>query len=368
MTAPFPTWVYWSALLLKVAAGIALGLIFHYYYQDGDTLTFFEAVRTGAQEHTREPRTEFFLSFLRPLVKVSGNSYWITTIYLSFLSFLGFWYAACTLSQSYNSYRWVIAVSFLWLPSVVFWSSGIIKDSLANAALAVAVSTVIYWHKAKQINWRRLMLLALSVFILFKIKHYLLIAGIFFAGLLVALSLFKNISTKQRLIAILIFLVSLATTQYIHPYLQLHRLPQTLYENNQAILEKSKPDSRIDLAMNKPEWSEIVRAVPKALHIGLFRPSLFDSTPFWGWIHRLENFILAILLVMSAILLPLLRTKIDAPLIIASLGAILLLAILLPISTPNFGTLVRYKSAYLPYLFLLGGILPWQYLASQRKE
>ena len=43
--ADFPGWIYWSSLLLKLAAGVVVGLIFFHHYEMGDTIVFFnEAV------------------------------------------------------------------------------------------------------------------------------------------------------------------------------------------------------------------------------------------------------------------------------------------------------------------------------------
>ena len=141
-----------------------------------------------------------------------------------------------------------------------------------------------------------------------------------------------------------------------------------LYQNNKAIIEKSDVEDELDIELQTETWSEILSNVPKALHAGLFRPSIYDQTPIWGWLHRAENLVLTILVLMSFILVLKEKPSVDWPLLIASICGILLLAILLPLSTPNFGTLVRYKNAYMPYLFLISFILPYRYIASQTEE
>ena len=369
MKTDLPNWIFWLGLAMKLAAGVVLGLIFFKYYGSGDTINFFEYAK-NVQDYNgdSQPRTQFFVRLLRPLVIITGGSYWITSLYFSFISFLCFWYGNKVLITFYPRLKWIIAVCFLFIPSVVFWSSGIIKDSLASASLVVAVVSTIRIYNSKNITLVDVLSILVAAFLLLKIKHYLLITFILFAGVLLSLMLFKKLSRKWKFTSLLIIVVAFSTTQFIHPYLEINRIPWTLYQNNKAIIEKSDVEDELDIELQTETWSEILSNVPKALHAGLFRPSIYDQTPIWGWLHRAENLVLTILVLMSFILVLKEKPSVDWPLLIASICGILLLAILLPLSTPNFGTLVRYKNAYMPYLFLISFILPYRYIASQTEE
>ncbi|WP_350216431.1 hypothetical protein [Ekhidna sp.] len=359
-----PGWVYWLGLLLKLSAGIVLGLIFYEYYESGDTIAFFEAAK-NLTEVENQPRTQFFLKILRPVVVFTDGSYWITSLYFSFISFISFWYGLKVLSNLYPDIRWLITICFLIIPSIVFWSSGIIKDSMASAALIVFVVSMIQTYKLKRLLIPDLILILIGGFILLYVKHYLFITAIIFSAVLFSLSLYRQLQPKWRFASILVIFIALVGTQFVHPYLAINRIPWTLQQNNQAILEKSDSEDRLNIVLEEDSWTEVISNVPKALHAGLFRPSLFDQTPVWGWIHRVENFLLIILMMMSIILFFKKKHKIDWALFVGSLCGILLLAIMLPLSTPNFGTLVRYKNSYMPYLFLICSVLPYHYFTSQ---
>ncbi|WP_425390653.1 hypothetical protein [Ekhidna sp.] len=353
---------------MKLTAGIVLGLIFYEYYGAGDTINFFEDVKSMKPNNGSEPRTQFFLFILKPVVQFSNGSYWITSLYFSFLSFISFWYGVGLLIRLFPQLKWLIAISFLMIPSIVFWSSGIIKDSLASASLIIFISTSVFFYHKHKINIVGLFLMVISAFVLLKIKHYILISGILFIAILFCLTLFKQMGLKWKVASIVIFMGALSLTQIIHPYLKLDRIPWTLHQNNQAILDKSDVEDQLNIELTESSWNEVLKNVPKALHAGLFRPSIMDKTPIWGWIHRGENIVLTTLIMMSIILAIKLKPTVDWPLLLASICCILLLAIMLPLSTPNFGTLVRYKNAYMPYLFLISSILPYRYLTSQTKE
>lgn len=355
----FPGWIYWSALMLKLLAGIILGYIFYEYYGTGDTISFFE-IAQGNEKLSNDPRSQFFISILIPIVKLSGKSYWITSLWLSFISFIATWNAVRILSSIFQKSKYPIAICILFIPTVIFWSSGILKDTFAFAALITAIVLIIKFYKHTRLSTLDLLLLIVSMFLLFEIKHYLLITTLIFGGVLVASVMLKQINGKWKWIATLLFLgLTFFSTQVIHPYLTIDRIACTIYQNNVDIQQKS--NDPISISIEDPSILSVIRATPSALHTGLFRPSIFDSVPLWGTIHQVENLLLTILLFISLILLIKKKPKIDRPLLFASISCVLLLAIMLPLSTPNFGTLVRYKNAYMPFLFLICSILPYQY-------
>lgn len=360
--------IFWIALILKLSAGIILGFIFYEYYGSGDSITFFESAKL-AKSIENQPRTQFFIALLTPIVSLSGGSYWLTSLWLSLISFLASWFATITFIRIYPNLKVIILASFLFIPSIVFWSSGIMKDTLAYGAVMILVSLILKLYKQYKLRPIEILLILFASFILIQIKHYLFITLLLFGGILISILIFRKLSGKFKwVLTIVIFTTSILATQFIHPYLVLDRLPQTLYENNAAILEKSDSNSRLDIVIENDFWNAVIQEVPKALHAGLLRPNLTDSTPIWGWIHRIENFIVSLLIIMSILLCFKLKPSIDKPLLIAALVCILLLAIMLPLSTPNFGTLVRYKNPYMPYLILISGILPYKYFTSKTTD
>ncbi|WP_370089525.1 hypothetical protein [Ekhidna sp.] len=366
----FNPWVFWIALGLKLTAGLILGLIFYEYYGTGDTITFFEAAKSFNLENLNgQPRTQFFILILRPIVLITGGSYWLSSLWLSFISFVASWYAVIMMISLYPNLRAIISISFLFIPSVVFWSSGIMKDTIAFAALSIIVSLLLVLYERFKIRTVQLLILIIASYMLYQIKHYLFITSLVFAGGLLASMLFKKIKNQWRwIITLSIFIAALSATQFIHPYLEVDRIPWTLYENNSAILEKSDPEDRLNIVIENDSWSAVISEIPTSLHAGLFRPSIFDQTPVWGWVHRVENLILTSLIIMSILLYFKQKPKVDWVLFCSALACILLLAIMLPLSTPNFGTLVRYKNAFMPFLFLISSILPYQYLTSKTSD
>lgn len=363
----FHDWVFWTGLVLKLVAGIILGLMFIYHFGSGDTITFFELAKEGTEIYN-QPRTQFFVTLIRPIVLLSGGSYWITSLWISFISFVACWNALISLSRLYPKIKRLLAVCFLFIPSVVFWSSGVMKDALTFAALLTVIAVSLSLHNQAKLSLRDILLFLIGAFLLFKIKHYLLISTlIFFSILLSNLALKKMQGRTRWIVAIICLLVIWGSTQFIHPYLKVNRIAWALYENNHAINQQSDT-MQLNIIIEDDSWISVIREVPNALHAGLFRPSILDKTPIWGWIHKVENLLLTTLMFLSLLLYIKLKPKMDWPLLIAATICILLLATMLPLSTPNFGTLVRYKNAFMPFLFLMSSILPYQYFNAKSIE
>ena len=351
--------------MVKLFSGMLLGYLYHKYYGQGDTIHLFELAKFYSYESIQnQPREKFFVWIISPIVWLSGGSYWITSIWLSFIGFLACWYATVSLSETFNKIKLPIATCLLLVPSVVFWSSGILKDTVSFSCLVLSIALVVKFYRNQRLLFLDFILLILSLIVLFKIKHYLLITVLIFSSILIFSILLRRIKTKLKWpVAIAVLAIILISTQFIHPYLRVDRIVQTIYENNEAIASQTSPENRIIVLQNE-SLASLIDNVPISIYTGLFRPSLLDKTTSLGWVHKVENFILTVLLFLSLLLIIKEKHEFDLPLLFSSIFCIVLLGTLLPLTSPNFGTLVRYKNAYFPFLLLISSILPYRYLSS----
>ncbi len=378
----FSKWIFAGGLFLKCSAGIIVGLIFIDQYKSGDSLKFFElATELLARKKAsifslwfdgssgmgleNEPRVFFFVKILSFFFLITGGSYWLSALYFSFVSFLASWYFIIEFVKIYPKHKVVTIISFLVMPSLVFWSSGILKGTIANAALVVLIGCVLKIYHHKKLTLVEFFIALLCGFVLLKIKHYLLVVFLLFSGMLLCIWVYHKFRSRLRwLFSTAILLISLSLTQFIHPYLTISRIPLTIYENNLAIANKTDSDAQLDIVIDNPDWISVIKEIPTALYTGLFRPSLFDSTPIWGIVHKIENLILLGLVMLTFLIAIKTRPRINWSIIIPSVVCISVLASILALSTPNLGSLVRYKNAFMPFLFLIAGILPYQHLTS----
>ena len=377
-----PKWMFFFALILKIMAGLLMGWIFHQYYPNNDSISFYQSALRLMQDHSyweilngdtvyldhiNQSRVLNFEKVLVGFLLLTGKSYWLTTIYFSVISFLAFWYVVIEFHKIYPRLREVVVISFFFIPSVIFWSSGILKDTLAFCALAILVIQILKLYESERLKWWEFILSAISLVILLKIKHYLLIIFLLFCGLtLTTIAIRRMRGNLKWAVALLALATSLISTQLVHPYLRFQRLTLTVYENNLAINLRTAEEKQLGIYVEDPSIESIIQEVPRSLYTGLYKPLWLDKTPFWGLIHKIENLILLSLSIFSLIILIKERIKVNWSLVGPSLLCIALLATMLALSTPNIGTLIRYKNAFIPFFFIIVGILPYKYLMSKK--
>src|SRR5690606_12245815 len=68
---------------------------------------------------------------------ISGHTYSVIALFFAWFSFLGTWALYNTLLQIYPKLVKPFAISIFFLPSIFFWGSGLMKDSLTFGALGL---------------------------------------------------------------------------------------------------------------------------------------------------------------------------------------------------------------------------------------
>lgn len=377
------TW-YWPSLLLHIFSGLAIGWLYTYHYKEGDTLVFF----TEGVKLTALARQDFsaYLAFLwtgegpsnflnslyyqndRALFMVkltsltnllSFDNYWVSSLYFSLLSFFSSWKLSTTLTRYYPSAKAAVTLSFLLLPSAVFWSSGIVKESLALATLYYVLHVFLLFYKESKITWYRVILLVVSSWLLYIIKYYYV--AVLMPVLLTAI-LHQKISKRMTTdsfwlhtaLWIIIFVcLSLSVTQ-LHPNFYLDRFLWVLYNNYQDFISFSQPGDVMLFPFLKESWVSVLLLSPWAFMSGVFRPFFWESTNLFQAVASIENLLLLLLTLTALPSLRALSRHTDRMLLLAAIVYCFTLSTFLTLSTPNFGTLIRYRVGFLPlFVFLI---------------
>lgn len=374
---------YWPSLLLHIFCGLVIGALYMYHYKVGDTLTFFlEGVKltdlaksdlplylnflwTGDAPtafvdslNYKEDRALFMVKLTSIVNLLSFNNYWISSVYFSLLCFFSSWKLSNTLARYYPLTKAAIVFSFLLLPSVVFWSSGIVKESVALATLLYVVHVFLLFYHDSKITWYRIVILLMSTWLLYTLKYYYV--AVLMPVLITAL-LHQQLSKRipghsfglHFVLWVFIFLlISLSATQ-LHPNFHLSQFLGVLYNNYQDFLSFSQPGDVMLFSSLQESWGSVILLSPWAFFSGVFRPFIWESTNVFQAVASLENLLL-LLLALSA--LPSLRHLARHPhhmLILACLIYCFVLSTFLTLSTPNFGTLIRYRVGFLPFFVFL---------------
>lgn len=311
--------------------------------------------------------TLFVIKILGLLNFASSGSYWFTSAYLSIGGLVSAWLLVRTLRQLFPAAPvGASVVAFLLWPSVVWWASGITKETLvlgsAEALVALLLSGL--YRPSAWFRWRGLgkwlLLLGLAwlhvrlryFFALPLLGSLLALAGVVWAerrGWLRArwrgqgLALLGGLALVGALVVAVggepvskVFVTSQLWKNYVHGLATSTGRPHLMYA---------------DL---HPTVSSMARYFPLGAAQTLARPWLGESAVPRYVGAGLENLLLLGLLVLAAIAVARGRAgRLPSALVLALLLYCVVLAGLIGLSTPNLGTLLRYRTVLLPWLLWL---------------
>jgi hypothetical protein len=368
------------ALSVKIFAGIALGLLYFRYYKFGDTIVFsevataivdlygdsitgflrflfndHEVILANTYQVLNEPRSAFFIKILSVFYLLTNSNYWITSIYFSLISFLGSWILTDALIANNKKMKLSSILAMFYFPTFVFWTSGILKEAIAWFCLATMISYIITYLHKRNLSLKQILFSLFLLYILWSIKyHYaavlLLCAGPLLTFYLLQKYLKRNI--EYYLVVIAAFILICGLLMSIHPNFYPKRIFSVILENHQMIKHLTEPGHSIQFIYAKDPYVHFFINIPVSLFGGLFMPLLWQGTNILVYITGLVNAILLLLFIFKVI--DLFRSKKRKLSIVeVSMGLyIIILAILLAYSAPNFGTLERYKIGYIPFFTL----------------
>lgn len=374
------------ALFLKVLAGILVGVVFKHLYTGGDTFSYYEEgirISDYVRQHPgaafsiffdtdkvqnlwlilhyqEQPRALFFSKIIAFINVLTHANYWLMSVYFSLFSFFGSLLLVGQLIRRFEGIKTSAVMAFFYLPSVLFWSSGILKESVAIPALYFMVAFMLTELKPRDSVWWLLGLgFLVSGYLLWNLRYFYLGASLpFLLATVIAIKIQQN-GRRQRIKRIsprmMYFLVVAAAFFFMsrmHFNLRHEHLIDVLYQNYQLFAQRSEPGNSIVFENLQPQLLSFLMYAPKALFSGLFRPNVWDIQNWRQLPQIAENFL--ILMISFISLYGVIKKK--PHLGFWGLSAIIyvvMMSILFAYASPNFGSLMRYRSGYLSFFVLM---------------
>ncbi len=369
---------FFPALVFRIGCGIALGLVYLHVYSVGDTFEYFEqgsriAAMTGesfgryiqflwsGEELYNDgvevaPRALFLSKITSVVVLLTGYNYWITTVYFSFVSFLASWALVREISACRDRYALPAVFAFLFFPSAVFWSSGLIKESIAMSCLFFVVTVSIRLWRASRVKTWQWILLVPALWMLWGLKYYYLavLLPVIFTELVMQRLIRPRLKVRlifDVVIWLAVFMVPAVIASLVHPNFYPERFLDVVVSNYEVFESISDPNDMIHYPDLAPDAPSIIKYAPKAVLSGLYRPFLWEADGSLQIVSALENALLILLTV--GFVVHVFKTRKVGPLFFPVLVYSILLITFLALSAPNFGTLSRYRVGMLPFFVLL---------------
>ncbi len=394
---------YVKGLAYKLAFSVIFLLLFVYYYEGGDTLAYHEGAVAMKNLFYYEPANYFKLlfgpislkSYLNyfnyetcypptwmikkeanfTVIRVAsvfqiflGNSIMATNLIFARIAYTPLFKLYGLFVHYFPGRQKPLALAVLFMPSVAIWSSGIMKDTISMTALCWL--TVLFNEVAIQklrLSVTRFVGIALSVFLIYMVKSYLLLAMA--PGLLIWFNFQRILAIKSTFVKAFLFPALsaasfaaflwfyTANSEYFGVYGADTVFEEAAKVQQDLVREEAYGANKFDIGAFEPTLAGVSSKIPAAVTAGLFRPFIWESGGgFTILFAGLEN--TYILLLFFAALL---RRKIlgfftytfSHPLLILGFIFTLFLSFSIGLTTANFGALVRYKIPLVPFLMAI---------------
>jgi len=391
-------------LTAKIIGGISFGLIYMFYYGYGDTFTYFESAKILGDVFIEDPvyglqlifevtdyvrvedylYNQFLVNYYRgddtfTVIKIAGllsalafGGYFSTTILFSCFAFLGQWKLYQTFIDRYPNIKFELAVAHFFIPSVIFWGSGIMKDSIVIGFLGLLIYSIdqAFFQGKKKV--KSIITILISSYFMYTIKSYVLLAlapAIIFWVFFTFSSKIKNVVVKFVVFPLVFVLVSLLSVygyllvESIDKKFDSDRLMEQAYIyqiNHYTEIEKEGTRSGYTLGEFDKSFGGMVQKVFPSIGTTLFRPFPWEIKNFVMALSGLESFALTIftLFVFYKVKIRNLLSYLGSDgFIVLAIVFTLFFAFIVGFSSYNFGALARYKIPCMPFylsvLFLL---------------
>lgn len=381
------------ALLVKLFGALVLGFIYQFYYSGGDTFNFHTiGSRVVYNALVEKPDVGIALFFADSKIYPEGSyeyaskiyffgdpssymviriatffdlftfsSYSATALCFAAFSFCGMWMLYMTFYKHYPSLHLWLAIACFFIPSVFFWGSGLLKDTLIMGALGILTYEVDRLFFRGKISVLHLVIMIISLVLIFTIKKFILQA--FVPAILVWIYLhyssrIRSIVLKMMVIPVVFVLIGFTSYYAVERIgagdsrYSINRIGYTARETAHDILYYSGRDAGSGYYIGELDGTirSMIALAPQAINVTLFRPYLWEVNNPLMLMAALESLLFLILVGFIlykrrwSILKHLSNPDVNFCLIFT-----LIYAAAVGVSTFNFGTLVRYKIPLMPF-------------------
>ncbi len=383
---------YWLIIIfgIKIILSILITLIYTYYYSDravadifkyfDDSKIMFDALKTNPLDYIQmvigldinsayfhehyyskmhywnRVNNSNFLSDTHIMIRFNAivrlfsfGFFHVHNVFINFLSLIGLVAIFKVFKKLYlNKEKWLFLI-IMFTPSLLFWGSGLLKEGLIIFALGLFLLN--FFNINEQWSFKSLLIIILSCIIILFSKLIILIALVPGAlGFLIHKKV-KSIHLSYLYTVLIIVFISLVLNFINHP---LNPIDIIINKQQDFIYLVEKMDVRS--AIYQPKFnhlSDLLAYTPQALINVFLRPFLWESYSVFTLFSALEN----ILIILFCVFLLFFRTKNPSfsALFYFSILFALVLAIVIGLTTPILGAIVRYKIFVILFFLLAIG-------------
>jgi len=375
--------------LLKAAAGIFAGELYLKKYDGGDSFSFFKeskVITASAHENAIDfilmttgfaDEKEFFSAYgtvrswdnqdvvyndNKTIIRINAviglfsmGIYNVHVVFFAFISMMGLMaiYKGIRTLTDKNPYL-ILAAVFL-VPGVVFWLSMASKESILVFAMGM-----MFYHCVRLLtvsnSFGNIAGMFLAGFLFIHIKAYLLVL------ITPCLLAFTWVAVTDNRMAVLKYTVVYLIMGII--FFNIHYLLDGFDPVNIIFMKRMNfeafvdafpggMNSYIELPVIDSSWQSMLLSGPIAAFAVLTRPYIWESESLLITFAAIENILLIVIIVSGLIYFNAAAYKKNVNLIMFSVCFVISVYILIGLTSPVMGAMVRYKVPVLPFLCII---------------
>lgn len=306
-------------------------------------------------------RNNIIIKFLSICNIFSQGNYYINSLFFNFFCFFGHVAFYRIFIQLYKNQRLLVILCTFFLPSVVYFSSGIQKDGIVFTALGVLCYATFQSLNEHRVSFIRILLILLAFIILFLIRSYVLINLLPAYIIWVLVGWFKWAPLKSFIIGYIAAGILLFNINSVLPSVN----PLKIITKRQAdFMALETATTEINLDTLRPDFASFLHNAPQAYNHLLLRPYLTELPKKSMLPLNIETFIYQLLFVLFLIFRKKSESTDMSSFIFFGVFFTLTMFLFIGYIMPNLGSLIRYRSIYIPFLItpVICGI-NWQSIA-----
>lgn len=380
----------YSAFMLKIIFGTFLIFIYSCYYTDRTTADIFKYFDDSYHMHKallNNPKdyfqmllgidndSEYFNQYYREmnnwfrkkenvmyndahtiirfnaLVRIfSFGIIHVHTVVICFLSLCGLTAIYTLFKKHLNERKKLFAFFLFYTPSVLLWTSGVLKEGL----LIFALGMIFYYSNNllnKKYTFYNVAGVMFCAVLLFYLKIYVISALIpcLTAFVWVQKTAYKHLYLKYLSVVFLFILIAMFS-KYISP---VYDIPQIIFEKQRDFINLSQYMNAGSMIYIYPLDGSLISfliATPVALFNAFLRPLPFDSFSPLQLASSIETLSTFLMLIYS-LYKPLKLNRTQLNYVACCLLYVILVFLMIGYVTPVSGAIVRYKVPAIPFLF-----------------
>ena len=385
------------ALVFRIIGAFLTALMYQYYYGYGDTFYYYQGVHDIFVALTTDPVTgielitlpydlyseeaktalTYQMGFRQPssavVMGIGGlcslfafGSYFGASLGLTTIAFIGCWMLYRVFQDIYPHLHFSLAIAVLFVPSLCFWGTGLMKDPLSLGGLGMFVYGLYFLFYKRSRGWvLPSIALVLGFYLAITIKAYVALA-IIPAALVWIIFLYKDKIQHPLLRRFLgpVFLVFGALFG-VFALQQLGSISEKFALEN-MVMEAAKTQWWLSLSTERdggtgyslgiiePTLLGMLKVFPAAVNVSLFRPYLWEARKVIvlpSAAEALVSLIFTIYIFYRIGIIRTLKTMFSNPTVLFCLIFSIIFAFAVGFTSMNFGALARYKIPCLPFFF-----------------